>query len=349
MKLLVLGGTGLSGTALVRAALERGHEVVAVHRGSSDTLAGLDHAGLVQVVHDRRTGHAALASHLPVDAVIDVGIRTPAWATDAARALDAPDTFWVQYSSGSAYADQSRPGPREEDELATFDDADIERRATSELDFPLDYAWYGAAKAACERLLRVLVPEERVAIVRPGLITGSHDIRWRVPYWVERIARGGEALAPPAFDPVQLIDARDLAAFVLNLVEEGTAGTFNAVGPPGAYTVSDLLAACDQAARDAGREPATIVHADLDFLEQHEVEPWSELPAWLPAAAGHAVLLSMDTARARAAGLHTRPLAETMSHVLEWIQQAHPEPLRDPPAGLTPDRERHLLAAWRAQ
>ncbi|MCW2955287.1 MAG: putative reductase [Thermoleophilia bacterium] len=348
MRLLMLGGTGLSGTALVDAALERGHDVVAVHRGRSDTHAGREHPRLVEIVHDRTTGHDALASHGPFDAVVDVGIRMPSWASDAVRALDAPGTHWVQYSSVSAYADPAAPGPVESDALATFDDPDVERRATTQLDFPLDYAWYGAAKAAGERLLHDAVGDPpRVAIVRPGLITGPHDSTWRVPYWAERFARGGEALAPPPDDPVQLIDSRDLAAFVLDLVEGRVAGTFNAVSAAGEATVRDLLAAAAAAARGAGHEPATAVHVSEEFLAAHDVEPWSQLPAWLPERAGHAALVTADTTRARAAGLRTRPLTRTMADVLEWIETSQPKQLRTPPAGLDPARERELIDAWR--
>ena len=349
MKLLVLGGTGLCGTALVRAALARGHEVVAVHRGGSDTLGDAVDPHLTQVVHDRTAGHEALAPHGPFDAIVDVGIRMPSWAVDAVRTLDAPRTHWVQYSSGSAYADPAHVGPVETDPLATFEDAELERRACTELDLPMDYAWYGPAKAACERLLREHVgDDDRVTIVRPGLITGPHDWSWRVPYWVERLARGGTALAPPAADAVQLIDARDIAEFVLRAVERSLPGTFNVNGAPGEATVASLLAACAAAARERDCIPAELVHVTDAFLAEHEVEPWSELPAWLPEREGFSALVTMDVTAARAAGLRNRPLAATAADVLDWIMATTPPQLHEPPAGLDPAREAALLAAWSA-
>ena len=126
MRLLILGATGLSGTAITDEALARGHEVVAVHRGVSDTLRARDDERLLDYVHDRCDGHAALTMRGPFDAVIDVSARIPAWVADAVRTLDGDEPWWVQLSSVSAYGDLSQPGPTEADAVATFDDPVLE-------------------------------------------------------------------------------------------------------------------------------------------------------------------------------------------------------------------------------
>lgn len=350
MDLLVIGGTGLSGTAIVRAALRRGHRVVAAHRGTTDTLAGVEHPLLRSIVHDRADGHAPFAAHGPYDAVIDVSARVPAWVPDAAAELDAGAPHWVQLSTVGVYADLAVRGPSEDAPLATFDDARLEHRVTTDPHVPFSYEWYNPAKAACERLLRAAIPPDRVTILRPVLITGAHDDTWRVPYWVERIARGGTALAPPREAPVSIIDARDLASFALECAERRLAGSFNVAPPSCASSIGDLLDAVAVAVRASGRVPARVVNADAAFLAEHEVAPWSELPAWLPAELALDGMLTSDSTRAHASGLTTRPLVDTASALLRWIEETGAVPgLRGAGTGLEPARERALLTALAAR
>ena len=187
MQLLILGATGLSGTAITREALERGHDVVAVHRGLSDTLRELDDARLVDYVHDRSEGHRALIARGPFDAVIDVSARVPAWVADAVRSLDREAPWWVQLSSVSAYSDLSKAGVGEADAVAQFDDPALELQACTDPKVPFSYEWYGAAKAACERLLLERADRwQRATVLRPVLITGAYDSTWRVPWRVQR-------------------------------------------------------------------------------------------------------------------------------------------------------------------
>lgn len=344
MKLLVLGATGLSGTAITREALARGHEVVAVHRGRSDTLRDVDDDALLDYVHDRSEGHAALRMQGPFDAVVDVSARVPAWVADAVRSLDVHEPWWVQLSSVSVYADLSSPGPSEGDPVATFDDPALELRACTDPRVVPSYDWYGPGKAACERLLLEQSARwPRATVLRPVLITGAHDDTWRAPWWAERIARGGTAVAPPADDPVQVLDARDLAAVVLDSMEQQVAGVYNVAPPPGTQTVGSLVAACAAAARAAGLEPARVVHAPRELLQAHGVEPWQDLPAWLPDDLGCTGMVTASTQAIQAAlAFRPRPLEETMHWVLEWIRSGA---AGTPSGGLDAEREQRIVAA----
>ncbi|MCW2974700.1 MAG: epimerase [Thermoleophilia bacterium] len=349
MKLLILGGAGLSGTAITLAALQRGHDVVAVHRVGSGTLAQVVHPRLTEFVRNRAHGHAGLEQLGPFDGIIDVSARVPAIVADAVITLDAPHTHWVQVSSGSAYADVSVE-LREGAALAHFDDPALEARANRELDIQLGWEHYSAAKANCERMLARGVRDsaKRVTILRPVLITGAYDDTLRFPYWVERIARGGVALAPPADGLVQLVDARDQAEFVLRCVEQRIAGSYNLAAPLGSTTFRDVVEAVSASVRALGAEPARVVHAPAGFLAEHGVEPWSDLPAWLPSDSPARGMVQAHSDRARGAGYVSRPLADTVAAVHEWL-------LTDPTAigrvragierpGLDPAREVELLA-----
>jgi 2'-hydroxyisoflavone reductase len=344
MRLLILGATGLSGTAITDEALARGHEVVAVHRGHSDTLRARDDERLLDYVHDRSDGHAALTVRGPFDAVIDVSARVPAWVADAVRTLDEDEPWWVQLSSVSAYADQSRRGPTEADAVATFDDPALELAACTDPKVAFSYDWYAAAKAAAERLL--LESPRRVnrcTVLRPVLITGAHDTTWRFPWWVRRVAAGGTAVAPPADDPVQVIDARDLAWLALEAVEQRTSGVYNAAPAPGSQTVGSLVEACRAAVREAGGEPAEVVHVAREVLDEHGAESWSDLPAWIPDGIGFSAMVTARTELVEEVfGFAARPLVDTARWVREWIDAPG---AGEPEAGLDGERERAILDA----
>lgn len=344
MRLLILGATGLSGTAITTEALARGHQVVAVHRGRSDTLDEREDDQLLEYVHDRSDGHRALAMQGPFDAVIDVSARIPAWVGDAVRTLDAGDPWWVQLSSVSAYADLSRRGPEEADAVARFEDPAIELAACTDPKVEFSYDWYAPAKAACERLL--LESPRRVnrsTVLRPVLITGAHDSTWRVPWWAHRIAAGGTAIAPPADDPVQVIDARDLAWLALEAVERRIAGVYNAAPSPGSQTVGSLVEACRRAVEAAGTTPAQVLHAPRELLEENAVQPWSDLPAWIPDGIGHSGIVTVRSELVEEVfGFDARPLEQTMSWVLEWIASGR---AGEPTGGLDSEREQRIVAA----
>ena len=342
MRLLILGATGLSGTAITEAALARGHEVVAVHRGVSDTLRVRDDDRLLDYVHDRSDGHAALTMRGPFDAVVDVSARVPAWVADAVRTLDEDEPWWVQLSSVSAYGDQSRRGPQEGDAVASFDDPALELRACTDPKVPFSYDWYAPAKAAGERLLLESARRvNRSTVLRPVLITGAHDSTWRVPWWLHRIAAGGTAVAPPAEDPIQVLDARDLAWLVLDAIEQRTSGVYNAAPTPGSQTVGSLVEACRTIVAEGGVEPAQVVHVERAVLEAHGVEPWSDLPAWISHGIGYDAMVTARTDLVEEVfGFRARPLVDTMRWVQDWIASGT---AGFPSAGLHPARERAIL------
>jgi 2'-hydroxyisoflavone reductase len=192
-----------------------------------------------------------------------------------------------------------------------------------------DYSNYGALKALCERAVQDVFGD-RAFVVRPGLIVGPHDPTDRFTYWPRRAARGGPLLAPaPPEYPVQLIDVRDLAGWMVRMLEDGQGGTFNATSPPGALTFGSLLEAC-------GADE--VVWVDEAFLLEQGIEGWTDLPCWIPSTEeSHRCFQLVDVSRAIAAGLTFRPLAESARDVPEWTGKA----------GLQPEREAELLAVWR--
>ncbi|HVD44468.1 MAG TPA: NAD-dependent epimerase/dehydratase family protein, partial [Rubrobacter sp.] len=197
---------------------------------------------------------------------------------------------------------------------------------------------YGGLKALCERAAEEMMPG-RVLNVRPGLISGPHDPTDRFTYWPRRIAAGGEVLAPDHRErKVQYIDVRDLAAWIVRMSAEHRTGTYNATGPDYELEMGRLLEKCE-AVGGAGAEPVWVSE---DFLEEKGVEPFTELPLWLPRE--YAAMQTIDCGKAIEAGLTFRPLSETIEDVLGWDRATKAG--REPAAGLRPEREQELLRAW---
>jgi 2'-hydroxyisoflavone reductase len=228
-------------------------------------------------------------------------------------------------SSISAYADLSRPGVAEDAPLAELDKETEDR----------DEA-YGPLKALCERAVQDIYGE-RATVVRPGLIVGPWDPTGRFTYWPVRIAAGGDVLAPEPRDaPVQVIDVRDLADWMVRLVEEDRGGVFNATGPEQSLTLERLLESC----RTVTRSNARLVWVASERLVKEGVREWIELPLWLtdPTAQG---VMQADVSRARAAGLRFRPLARTIADTLQWAASGGSP---GSTSGLDRDKERRLLS-----
>jgi 2'-hydroxyisoflavone reductase len=203
---------------------------------------------------------------------------------------------------------------------------------------------YGALKALSEKAAEAAMPG-RVAAVRPGLIVGPTDPTDRFTYWPVRLSRGGEAVAPgDGADPVQLIDVRDLAAWIIEVVERRHLGTFNALGPAQTLTMGELV----EASAAASPAPATPVWIPADFLHEQEVSAWGDMPVWVPRKDSGFAQLPNEAAVAR--GLRFRPIAETAKDTLAWYRTL-PEERRQGPlrAGISPEREQQVLAAFRAQ
>lgn len=325
MRLLVIGGTRFVGRHLVDAALARGDAVTLFNRGQS----GPAPAGAEQRTGDRRADLSALADGT-WDAVVDTCGYLPREVAAMADALRGRVQRYVFVSSVSVYA-STATGNTEDDPVATIDDPDTE---------VVDGRTYGALKALCEVAL-IDALGAQATIVRPGLIVGPHDPTQRFTYWPARLARavdGGPVLAPGHPDaPVQVIDARDLAAFMLRLIDDDRHGTYNAVGPT--LTMGQVLQAC---ARAAGVQP-DLRWIDMATLQDRGLQPWSDLPLALPDDTDHAGFMRTDASRARAAGLHTRPLAQTVEDTLAWWRSLPPEAQRFDRAGLDPRRESEVL------
>ena len=318
MRLLLLGGPKFVGRAVIDVASARGHEVTLFNRGT--TGAGL-YPELDRVVGDRDGGLEGLRGR-EWDAVVDTSGYLPRVVGQSAGLLADAVGHYVFVSSISVYASFAEVVD-EGSELA-------ELSAPGSEDISADY---GALKALCEREVDTAFPGRSTA-VRAGLIVGPHDPTGRFTYWPHRVARGGDVLVPgPAWRPIQLVDVRDLAAWIVTAAEERLSGAFNATGPATMGAVLD-------AARRASGSTARAVEVDDAFLTGQGVGEWMELPLWIdPSNDDWRHFMDVDASRATAAGLTFRPLDETVAGAL--AEAALVEGV-----GLTPERETELLTAW---
>lgn len=331
MRLLVLGGTGWLGREVAGVAVAAGHDVVCLARGRAGAAAD----GARLVVADRSQADAyERVSAERWDAVVDVTDQ-PGWARQAVDALADRVGHWVYVSSCSVYADHAVVGADETAPLLPALTAHV--MASPEQ--------FGEAKVACERAVVDGVGAHRSAVVRAGLIGGAGDTSDRTGYWPMRFAHpaadDGAVLVPAADVAMQLIDVRDLAAWIVALAAGARPGTFNATGP--AAPLTEIL----DAARRAGGHGGELVAVDQEWLTAHQVGPWAgprSLPLWLPVP-DYAGFGARDASAAVAAGLHARPLVETFTSALRWEEELGVGRPRG--AGLTDDEERELLAAAR--
>ncbi|MGY1699372.1 NAD-dependent epimerase/dehydratase family protein [Geodermatophilus sp. SYSU D00766] len=325
MRLLVLGGTAFLGRHVTTAALDRGHEVATFTRG----VTGRPPDG-VRALHGDRDDPGALPLALDgwvPELVVDTSCQTRAAAANAAAALGGAGVRgYASVSSLNAYSTWP-PGPVPDERQPTWDTDDDE---------------YGPVKAHAERVLAAAVPG-RFLTARAGLIVGPHDNVRRLPWWLERIARGGRVVVPDALDqPIALVDVRDLAGWLVAMAEQGVDGPVNATGPAGMTTLGELLRTC----REVTGSDADLVPVPEEELLAAGVEPWLHLPLWLPREmAGTA--WDVGTARARELGLPSRPVRETVADTWAWLQRDPvrlPTPHGLPEPGLPADLEAALLA-----
>jgi nucleoside-diphosphate-sugar epimerase len=333
VRILVLGGTVWLGRCIATTAIDSGHHVTCLARGGSG--APPDGAEFVRVDRDEPDAYDEVI-RAEWDAVVDVS-RQPGQVRRAVEALAGRAGHFVFTSSASVYADHGTPGDDETAAVLPRLDGDV--MATM--------ATYGEAKVACEEHVRAAFGPDRSLIVRIGLIGGPGDIFGRSGYWPLRFARpaaaDGSVLVPdaPAL-PTQVIDVRDLAAWIVDAGTAGLTGTFNATGET--TPLPDHLTI----ARAVAGHTGPVVPVDQDWLLAHDVEPWMgerSLPLWLPLP-DYAGFSARDSSAARAAGLVTRPLADTLADTLAWELTAGAD--RPRLAGLTADEERRLLAAVHA-
>lgn len=329
MRVLLLGGTIFLGPHLIDAALARGHEVCLFHRG----LHPLDaHPALPRLKGDRLASDLSALREGSWDVVIDTCAYVPRVVREALDALGDRAPYVQLVSSISVYDLPMAPGADEDTPRAalpegTSPDAEV-----------VDGRTYGPLKALCEDAL-LARGADRGAVIRPGLIVGPLDPTDRFTYWPWRVAQGGQVLAPEGPDaPVQIIDARDLAAWMIRLAEARTCGVFNATSPDGMWTMGDVLQTC----REVSGSAASWAWRDLDALARMGVRPWVDLPAWAPDAGESAGMSRVSVQRALDAGLTLRPLADTVRDTLAWFDAL--DPARTPRAGLSLDREAQALA-----
>jgi 2'-hydroxyisoflavone reductase len=319
VRILVLGGTRFAGRAIVDAALGRGDAVTMFNRGQSNP--GL-YPGVETVIGDRTADLSALDGR-EFDAVVDVACYQPETARLAAEAFGARTGRYVFVSTVSVYADQSTTE-------AQLEDAPLAVLKAESTDFAENY---GANKALCEGIIGDVFGD-RALIGRPGLISGPHDTTDRFPYWPRRIARGGRVLAPgDAGDLTQVIDARDLAAFLLDGIHRGRSGVYNLTGAPRPFGI--LLDLC----RTATYSDADLTWVPTDQLVAAGVDPGGGIPLWV-GEPGYEAFNNVDSSHAAGAGLACRSFTETIRDTLAWdLGRGGPEK-----EGFDPAEEARLLA-----
>lgn len=337
MKLLILGGTVFLGRHLVEAALGARHEVTLFNRGQHNPELFPE----VEKLRGDRDGDLRALESGRWDAVVDTGGYVPRIVRASAEPLSERVGLYVFISSIAAHADFSQP-VADDSPLATMPDETFEE---------VNGDTYGALKALCERAATEAM-SGRALVIRPGLIVGAYDPTDRFTYWVNRVARGGEVLAPGNPDrQVQIIDARDLSEWIIRMAARGATGVYDATGPGDRLTMRELL---DEAKSVSGSD-ARFTWADERFLLDAGVEPWSQLPLWFPEVEEkYRFFLSVDCQKAIAAGLTFRTLAETVAETLRWDRERAQETtsagegsgIRVLKSGLAPERERELLEAW---
>ncbi len=337
LNILILGGTGFTGPFQVKYALERGHKVTVFNRGK--TRPGELPDGVEQLIGDRNGQLDALKGR-KWDVAIDNPTSVPVWVRDAAQILQGNVDNYVFISTISVYADGKKPNA-ETDALAKYTGADAMKESRDSI-IKSEFQLYGPLKALSEAEAEKWFPKKTL-VIRPGLIVGPGDQTDRFTYWPVRIARGGEVLAPGnPDDPVQFIDARDLAEWTIRMVEKRASGIYNATGPEKALPVSEMLGGI----KDALKSDAKFTWADADFLAAQKVSPWSDMPVWVPPSGEEGGLGRTSIAKALAAGLTFRSLDETARDTLAWFKTLPEERRKTLKAGLTPEREAEVLAAW---
>lgn len=359
LRILILGGTGFLGPAIITAAKARGHAVTAFNRGRTETRRrelGIDQEFLegVEVLYGNRDPDKSADDWRPEaerdpsaprglselegrswDAAIDTSGYVPRIVRASAELLASKISHYTFISSVSVYASNSQPGADETDAVGKLADPHVEEMGAS-------FENYGPLKALCEQAAELAMPG-RVANVRPGLIVGPRDPTGRFTYWPARFHRGGEVLAPGTpDDPIQLIDVRDLAEWLVRLVETRTAGVFDALGPNGGLTMGGMLEAC----RATAGSDARLTWVDADFLKEQKVSAWGDMPVWIPPTGDSAGFHRRNVSKAMAAGLTFRPIGSTVRDTLTWWLDQPAERRTQLARGLSAEREVEVLAAW---
>ena len=324
MKILILGGTKFLGRHLVEAGLARRHEVTLFNRGITNPNL---FPNLETITGDREQDIEKLSGR-EWDAVIDVAGYIPRIVRLSAQALEKSVKRYVFISSISVYADFKKAGMDESYPVGKLEDETTEE-ITGES--------YGPLKALCEKTVQEIYGD-RALIIRPGLIVGPYDPTDRFTYWPMRVKRGGDTITPDKPQtPIQIIDVRDLSEFIIKLIEENASGIYNATGPDYELMLGEFLDACKQVSGSV----AAFHWASVDFLQEHEVAPWSDMPVWIPDTEEDAGFSRVDVSKAMDAGLKFRPLEETIRDTIAWAETRPTD--HKWRSGLDPVKEKILL------
>ena len=331
MKILIIGGTRFVGRALVETAVSKGHAVTLFNRGKSnpDLFADVE-----TIVGDRDGGLDVLRGHLwdgrSWDVVIDTCGYLPRLVRDSAELLKDAVKQYIFISTISVYADFANSGMDESAPLATMKDETVED-ITGET--------YGALKVLCEKAVDEVI-NGRVLHIRPGFIVGPHDMTDRFSYYPHRIAQGGAVLLPQSPDwPMQIIDARDLAAWTILAAEQELTGVYNSTGPDYSLLFGKIVETC----QDVSESDATFTYVPESFLQENEVQ--QTFPLW--AGDDYAGIHTVNSQKAIAAGLTFRPLSETVRDTLDYLDTLPAD--HEWKVGLQREQESELLAKWRTQ
>jgi 2'-hydroxyisoflavone reductase len=327
--LLILGGTGFIGPHLTEEALRQGWKVTHFNRGktAADGVPGVE-----TLLGDRKGQLEALRGR-KWDAVVDDTGFIPKYVKMSAELLAPNVGYCLFISSISVYASLAKPND-EHSPTGTLPNPDVEE---------ITDTTYGPMKALCEQYTMEAF-KGRAAVVRPGYIVGPLDRSDRFTYWPVRVSRGGDMLAPGTpQDPIQVIDVRDLAAWMMMLVASRTRGYFNADSPPGAFTMGALIGACQHAAPQAGTKVSWVPE---DFLAAHWKPDDLDLPPWSPTKGDTAGASLTSVKSAVAAGLRSRPLEDTVRDTLAWFQSLPADRQAKLRAGLDPKKEADTLRLW---
>lgn len=329
MKLLILGGTKFLGRYLVDTALTRGHDVTLFNRGQTNA----DVYPEVNRLLGNRDGQMEALYGTRFDAVIDTSGYLPRVVRQSVELLAGLVQHYTFISSISVYEDFSQNGIYENSKVADLEDESSEDITQ----------FYGSLKARCEQEVQSVFGD-RALIVRPGLIVGPYDPTDRFTYWVHRFAQGGNVLLPERREkPVQWIDARDLAEWILSMVEQKVSGIFNATGVPNAFTFADMVEKLEQSIPTS----TTPIWVSEEFLLAHDVGEWMELPLWISDKTNWPGFMTADVSSALNSGLTLRPMEQTILDTLEWDHTRPQDITRQ--AGLNAEREAELLKLWHDQ
>lgn len=337
LRLLILGGTGFTGPFQVAYARARGHEVTVFNRGRNTQVLPED---VEQLTGDRHLGELDALRGRRWDAVIDNPSTLPHWVHDMGKVLHEHTDRYLFISTVSVYDFEGLTHIDEDSPVLSYRDGDpLDIRAET-----FTPAIYGHMKAACEHEARRWYGE-RATIIRPTLIVGPRDGTDRFTYWPWRLARGGDIVAPgDGLDPVQIIDARDLAEWTVSMAESGAPGNYNAAGPRSRLTMAEQLFGIRAAL--SGDLSLQIHWLPAAFLAQHGVSAWSEMTTWF---GPRDPVSEVGIERAVAAGLSFRALATTTADTLDWFRSQPAERQASLRAGLAADKEAAVLAAWQTR